>query len=140
MPSEVQRRPGRALVVAAALVIGGTAASAQEQPNGIDASNFRAIGKARTCIDAKDIGNMIPAGDHALLFNITGNVWLRNDVGDNCRLLRQDVMPNWQKGIYLNNRNPDKICGGDRFTVIDNTTIAWIGQCELGRFTPVAVP
>ena len=147
MPAEFRQRATRACPVALGLAtlglaaLGfGTAALAQGQPNGIDASTFRTTGQSRDCIDASSVGNIIPGGEHSLVFNTTGNIWLRNDVGDSCQLLKEDQLPNWQKGFYLHSRDAQKYCATDRFTVIDNSTIVWLGQCTLGKFTPVAVP
>ena len=143
MPSEFRQRLTLALApvfaVACALALGG-AAFAQGQPDPNDASTFRALGKSRTCLNAQDVGNMIPSGDKALLFNTVGNIWFRSDLKDGCPLLKEDQLPNSAKGIYLHSQQPDKYCASDRFTVIDNQTIVWLGQCTLGEFTPVAVP
>ena len=139
MASRFRRRLVPALAAALTLALGG-AALAQTQPNAIDASKFRAVGETRACINAHDIGATVPAGDKAILFNTVGNVWFRSNLKDGCPLLSEDQLPNWQKGIYLHNKTPDKYCASDRFTVIDNQTIVWLGQCTLGDFTPVAVP
>lgn len=137
MHSVIRRRLVPTLAAFVALGLGGAALA---QNPSIEARKLPATGKSRTCLDAQDVGTVIPTGDRSLLFNVTGNKWYRNDLNNACALLSEEELPNHLKGLYMHSQTEGKYCASDRFTVIDNTTIVWLGQCTLGDFTPVAAP
>ena len=132
MPSE---RLLAAALLAAALVMGGTsAASAREKTPRTDPATLKATGEPRRCISGLNV-RTVQSGTSALMFRESASKWYRNDLRSNCPALRTDRVL-----VFRNRTSSSQYCELDSFDVVDNMTRTSFGLCTLGQFTPVDVP
>jgi hypothetical protein len=123
------------MAVTAALLMAAAPALAQpaQTPAGrIDAAALPAAGPVRECLQLRDIQQTKPVGSRIIMFRTGGNRWYRNDLDSSCAFTEQRVLRIRSTGGTL--------CAIDTVDIADQITSIGYGFCQLGKFTPVAVP
>ncbi len=108
------------------------AREAREQAQLTEALAGRLAGAPRNCVNQRDLGNSEGFGETILFRGTGGVVHLSKTRGPCMAVTGSRVLVTYPTGSQL--------CEGDRVGVVDLTSGASYGSCEIGAFTPYAKP
>lgn len=124
-----------AILTLAALALAGCAPQPEPEAAAV------AMGRSVDCINPDFIVSRYPAGDTAIVFEMTGGVTYRNDLLSTCpNLSRRTASDTWLYEIEA-----ARLCVNDEVRVFDPIEAQAAGAkaypaCRLGRFTRIPTP